>query len=245
MSIEETRQLGIEFERRVQTMIPEKEFDKLDTETIYSFLNQYQDKLLHDLYKSLGAIAQQPRPNEYIESILQSMLSYDAISLTELSESGNGTEYTATLPTDFGMYSNSTTTVDRTYSMKNITREEGPSGVVPNVLVSQTVANQFVQQPQDNMRIMRNPIVYLDTANQIHLVCDTYTEPKILGLYYYKIPRYMDLMTSQPCELPMEAFEDLVSGAIDLYVQHVAGAEVRKKQLIEQAKQQARKEADQ
>ena len=38
----ETRQLGIEFERRVQTMIPEKEFtDKLDTETIYSYLNQY------------------------------------------------------------------------------------------------------------------------------------------------------------------------------------------------------------
>jgi hypothetical protein len=43
----------------------------------------------------------------------------------------------------------------------------------------------------------------------------------------------MDLMTSQPCELPMEAFEDLVSGAIDLYVQYAAGAEVRKKQLIE------------
>ena len=40
MTIEETRQLGIEFERRVQTMIPEHEFlNKLDTETIYSFLN--------------------------------------------------------------------------------------------------------------------------------------------------------------------------------------------------------------
>jgi hypothetical protein len=96
---------------------------------------------MHDLYKSLGAIAQQPRPNEYIESILQSMLSYYAISLTESSESGKGIEYAATLPTDFGMYSNSTTTVDRTYSMKNVTREEGPSGVVPNVLISQTAAN--------------------------------------------------------------------------------------------------------
>lgn len=41
MTLQETRQLGIEFERRVQTMIPEKELDKLDTETIYSFLNQY------------------------------------------------------------------------------------------------------------------------------------------------------------------------------------------------------------
>ena len=41
MTLEETRQLGIEFERRVQTMIPETELvAKLDTETIYSFLNR-------------------------------------------------------------------------------------------------------------------------------------------------------------------------------------------------------------
>jgi hypothetical protein len=43
----------------------------------------------------------------------------------------------------------------------------------------------------------------------------------------------------------MEAFESLVSGAVDLYVQYVAGAEVRKRQLVEQAKQRSRKEADQ
>lgn len=246
MTIEQTRQLGIEFERRVQTMIPETEFaDKLDTDTIYSYLNQFQDKFMHELYKSLGAIAQQQRPSEYIESILQSMLSYYAINLTAPQEGATEKQYTATLPNDFGLYLNSTTKVDRTYSMKNITSEEGPSGVVPNTLVSQTVAQQFTQQPQDNMRIMRSPIVYLGTANRIYLICDEYTQPKMLGMHYYRIPRYMDLMTSQPCELPMEAFEDLVSGAVDLYVQYVAGAEVRKRQLVEQAKQQSRKEANQ
>jgi hypothetical protein len=42
MTIQETRNLGIEFERRIQTMIPETEIvTKLDTETIYSYLNQY------------------------------------------------------------------------------------------------------------------------------------------------------------------------------------------------------------
>jgi hypothetical protein len=40
MTLKDTRRLGMEFERRVQTMIPEKQFlEKLDTETIYSFLN--------------------------------------------------------------------------------------------------------------------------------------------------------------------------------------------------------------
>ena len=42
MTIYQTRQLGIEFERRVQTILPATEASaKLDTETIYSFLNQF------------------------------------------------------------------------------------------------------------------------------------------------------------------------------------------------------------
>ena len=54
MTLEDTRRLGIEFERRVQTMIPDTEFlEKLDTETIYSYLNQYQDKYVHEIYRNL------------------------------------------------------------------------------------------------------------------------------------------------------------------------------------------------
>ena len=57
MTIQETRQMGIEFERRVQTMIPQKEIaEKLDTQTIFSFLNQYQDKYIHDIYRNLDII---------------------------------------------------------------------------------------------------------------------------------------------------------------------------------------------
>jgi len=57
MTLAETRQLGIEFERRIQTMIPETEFmNKLDTETIYSFINQYQDKLIQELYRTIDQV---------------------------------------------------------------------------------------------------------------------------------------------------------------------------------------------
>lgn len=57
MTLAETRQLGIEFERRIQTMIPETEFiNKLDTETIYSFMNQYQDKLIQELYRTIDQV---------------------------------------------------------------------------------------------------------------------------------------------------------------------------------------------
>ena len=66
MTLAETRQLGIEFERRVQTMVPEKEFiDKLDTDTIYSFLNQYQDKYIHEIYRNLDSIPAGSHHTEY------------------------------------------------------------------------------------------------------------------------------------------------------------------------------------
>ena len=58
---------------------------------------------------------------------------------------------------------------------------------------------------------------------------------------YYAEPKHFDVMTNTACELPMEAFEDLVSGAVDLYVQYVAGAEARKKQMDEAVRQQQRK----
>lgn len=43
MTLKETRQLGIEFERRCQTMDPTMMLtNKIDTSDIYSFLNQFQ-----------------------------------------------------------------------------------------------------------------------------------------------------------------------------------------------------------
>ncbi len=52
----------------------------------------------------------------------------------------------------------------------------------------------------------------------------------------------MDLFTGMACELPTEAFDDLVTGAVDLYVQYVAGAEARKRQMQEQQQKQNKKE---
>lgn len=71
MTIEQTRQLGIEFERRVQTMIPETKFiDKLDTDTIYSFLNQFQRKYISTIYRSLDGVQEGTKNQTYLESIL-------------------------------------------------------------------------------------------------------------------------------------------------------------------------------
>lgn len=234
MTLEQTRQLGIEFERRLQVMDSDMEFQqKLDTETIFSFLNQYQDKFIHDVYKQLDNVPSPSKISSYVETILQGLLSHKTFSVTPNSDN----MFSISLPEDFGLYLNSTTRVSRSYSMKNTTEVEGASGIVPNTLVSQTDANQLITRPQDSMRIMRQPVAYLNSGRTIDVICDKYTTPTEFGLTYYKVPKYMNLMTSSPCELPMDAFEDLVSGALDLYVQFAAGAEARKRQIEEQQKQ--------
>lgn len=234
----ETRQLGIEFERRVQTMIPEKEFiDKLDTETIYSYLNQYQDKLIHDLYRTVDQI---PTSNNetYVETLLNGLMKKAILTPSDIRPICR-----CELPEDFGLYIKSYSSVNNTYRYKGDPNIKSV-GTVPNELISVKDINKVISRPQDSMRILRSPLVWLADKNCLGALYDRYTEPNEIYLEYYRVPNYMNPLTSTKCELPMEMFEQLVSGAVDLYVQYVAGAEARKRQLAEQQRQQQKRNND-
>ena len=230
MNIEQTRNLGIEFERRVQTMIPETEIvAKLDTETIYSYLNQYQDKFIRDLYKTIDQV---PVSNtqQYIEKLLNSMM-------TSFDTDANQSTTQVILPSNFGLYVDSYTIVDKAYEYKG----DGESGTLPNQLIAAKDVSTVLTKPYDNMRIIRKPIVWMGDNNKLYIQYDRYTNPTSIHVNYYRIPQYMDLMSSTPCELPIEIFDELVTGAVDLYVQYVAGAEARKRQQAEQQQKQQKK----
>lgn len=234
MSLDETRQLGIEFERRIQTMIPETEIlSKLDTETIYSYLNQYQDKLIQELYRTIDQVPQSNNET-YIEKLLNSLLESKNLSI-----SSTRPICRAELPEDFGLYIRSYTQVNNVYRFKDT---EDNAGIVPNDIVPEKDVNKLIQSPYDSMRILRRPIVWLADENGLGAMYDLYTDPVKIVLEYYRRPNYMNILTSTACELPMEMFEQLVSGAVDLYVQYVAGAEARKRQMNEQAQKQNRRE---
>jgi hypothetical protein len=55
---------------------------------------------------------------------------------------------------------------------------------------------------------------------------------------YYAEPQHFDVMTNTPCELPMDVFDDIVTGAVDLYVQYVSGAEANRRRQQEAAQKQ-------
>lgn len=75
MTLEQTRQLGIEFERRIQAIMPSEElFNKLDTDTIYAYLNEYQMSYIHDIYRNLDKLEPGTTITAHVESVLQSMM---------------------------------------------------------------------------------------------------------------------------------------------------------------------------
>ncbi len=420
MTLEQTRKLGIEFERRVQTMIPDKEFaEKLDTETIYSYLNQYQDKYIHEIFRNLDVITPGSKIQAHVDSVLQSLLHTDTILVSDPSVTqymGNATDDYGNVIIDtarsvvyplnknFYMYVRSVSNVGKTYSFKSsVSNDQVNSGtvpmrVLPNQLVSQNDLWRLLETPHDSLRILRYPAAVLSEKKEIseykeiHLqqlwedgnayyrengefkklnvgdvlctvnditdegytsadvdvlftnvsstaihnmkeqlfpegsqpqtitfvsqfetffghnpyyqdvlpliisddgsgngiriglaiagsnepVCvlqlhsfsidgesvmptlyertvssvptltviyDQYTQPRGIKVTYYKEPSHFSLMTSTACELPMDAFEELVSGAVDLYVQYVAGA-VANKERIQRAREEAAKEAE-
>ncbi len=138
------------------------------------------------------------------------------------------------LPVDFGLYIKSYSNVSNTYRYRQSGQNQG---ILPNKLISIKEVNEVLSRPQDSMRIIRSPFVWLADEHGLGSLYDSYTTPTSIYLEYYRLPHYMDLMTSTACELPVEMFEQLVSGAVDLYVQYAAGAEARKKQM-QQAQQQ-------
>lgn len=260
MTPEQTRQLGIEFERRVQTMIPETEFvAKLDTDTIYSFLNQFQDKYIHEIYRNLDNIPSGSKSSTHVESILQCMLTSSEISVNEAQDNTTGVidpngisivdtarSITFTLPSDFYMYLRSVSKVSATYSFKSTPNAQSSAiRVIPNIYTSQSDVWKLIETPHDSLRILRYPAAVLNTYKNnnptLSVIYDRYTTVEGIKVLYYKQPSHFDLMTSTPCELPMDAFDDLVTGAVDLYVQYVAGAEVKKKRDEKQRQQQDNK----
>ena len=268
MSIEDTRRLGIEFERRVQTMIPDTEFlDKLDTETIYSFLNQYQDKYVHEIYRNLDQIQSGSHLSAHVESVLQELMAEEQIDISEGASKivqdaktnidsldgvivATGRSISYKLPDNFYMYLRSVSQVSKTFSFKadvnQGTEQKLPIRVLPNQLMSQSDVWKLIETPHDSLRILRYPAAVLGNVNKekvITVIYDQYTEPLGIKMSYYKQPARFSLMTNTACELPLDAFEELVSGAVDLYVQYVAGAEARKRQLDE-ARRQAAKEQE-
>jgi hypothetical protein len=151
--------------------------------------------------------------------------------LTEHTELTNGTsdpDYDANnvvyeLPEGYYKYIRSVSDVTGTYK----------SGLehtkASNVLIKQVDANKVINQYYDKNRILRNPVVILEKGNtargRLKVIHDAYTTINSVDLTYLRLPGDFSILTGVACELPYTCFEELVSGATDLYVRHLTATQ--------------------
>ena len=222
MTQEETRAMIIEIERRLQTMDPTMQIqNKIETDDIVSFLNQYQNMFIKDVYLSKSKAKDDKRLSSKLNDYLSTLIRYR--NNLPISDIEFNNEYTTRnnfisydLPQDYLTYITSLSSIVNNYVENTI-------GEVKNKYIDNFSDLFNIVGNTDNYGcITRKPIVTtsLPSSNgrKLTLFHDIYTVVTGTTLFYIKMPEPITLDDNSACELPYECFDDLVQGTVDLYV---------------------------
>lgn len=229
MTAEQTRQLGIEFERRIQQIYPAFTSEqKLDTDTIYSFLNQFQNRYIRTLYL---ADVQHGTANEYaiyVSDILKFLIKRVTTSVIANTNSTDDITWKATLPTDYFFYIRSNSIESKNYKSATVTSVHAPNKIIKQKEVANVISSFY-----NTGAILVNPCVVLDNHDSngpyIEIITDKYTEVQNLDLVYIRCPYKFNVLNydntktetgsvHNNCELPYICFNEIVEGAVELYI---------------------------
>lgn len=225
MTVEQTRKLGIEFERRLHEIYPEfRNNEKLDTDTIYSFLSEYQQRYVEDLYLADGQVESGTRAQKRINDIAK------VLTRTKDCNPTSKTEYGLMFktPDDYFAYIRSTSVITKNYKSDHTVSLT----YTPNKSIKWDEVGSVAERYY-NKGILRNPLVVMErevSSPYIEVICDQYTNIEQLKLTYLMAPHPFNVLNFNDndesaaavhsyCDLPYSCFYDLVKGAVDMYIQ--------------------------
>ena len=223
MTQTQTRQLGIEFERRLKEIHPNFALkNKLTSDTIYSFLNEYQDIYVKTLFLSEDQVQSGTRQQRLLSDAVSTLVTKTQLQVEESEDSDSNTDIVQ-LPEDDYYYIRSNSIVNSTYKGKYT-----KPLTMSNFVIKEDDAQKVILQYYNNNGIIRNPLVLIEDES-LHIIHDTYTDIYLVELTYYRHPYRFNLIGYDDdnkkagaihscCELPYKCFNELVDGAVNLYI---------------------------
>ena len=209
MTIEETRNLGIEFERRLIEIWPDFQIaSKLDTDTIYSFLNEFQNKYIQSLFMLQEKVDSKTPQGVKIASAIQTLRKSKQLQLYQ-----KGTYISNTDPIDdFYLYIDSYCQMGRDYKKRAL-----PFNTARCIHVYFRDLYKYVPGQNNKGAIIRNPLVALGEENRCYVIYDQYCRIDNFTIEYYRKPPQFSV-DSVECILPVQCADELVNGAVEMYI---------------------------
>lgn len=219
MTLEQTRQLGIEFERRIQTILPStKTVDKIDTEDIYAFLNEYQNQFVKELYITKDRVQPNSNASNRIDDYLKTLIVWGECVPDE---------YNLFKLDDFNMYIDSTSLIEGSYAKPYDEQDSQTQVWVGNDYINSHQYKQIMRDSYNKGKILRRPLLVMKNAGKgttFEVITDEYTKVIAVDIRYIKIPANFTILgDGVACELPYECFNELVSGAVQLFINYKRG----------------------